>query len=97
MVRAEGDQPRSSVMILAICAAVRASSWIRRDSASSKIPAGVRGSLWRAAGTSASNPPVLYILIQRSSVLRLTRTRSPSGPRCSPEANWRTNSPRWRR
>jgi len=56
-VRADGDQPRVSTITRTIWAAVRDGSSARNTSASSNSAAGVRASAWRAAGTSASNPP----------------------------------------
>ena len=47
-------------------------------------------------GPAPSNPPSRYARIQRSSVLRATRTHRPSGARCSRSANARTSRPRSR-
>ena len=78
-----------------MCAAVRAGCSRRSAIASSNSRSGVAFGERRGAGTSASNPPSRYQRIQRSSVLRETRTH-PSGFRCSRAASARTSAPRSR-
>jgi hypothetical protein len=83
--------------IWAIWALVRMGASRLRLTASSNSASGLRScAVERSAGSSASNPPARQARIQRSSVLRLTLTLLPSGPRWSRSASWRTSTPRWR-
>lgn len=93
-MRAPGDHPWVSAKIRAICAAVRCRFSRRKQHANSSIDAGVRGFVERGPGLSASNPPARHARIQRSIVLRLTLTATPSTPTCSAAANARTIRPR---
>ena len=67
-------------MISATWAAVRPGASRLSFTARSSTAAGVVGSAARLAGTRASKPPARQARIQRSMVLRATRTRSPLGP-----------------
>jgi hypothetical protein len=88
--------PRVSTRILAICSAVRFGASRLSVAAASSSSAGVRGTPTRGSGTRAANPPARQARIQRSRVLRPTRTRCPSGPRWSRSASARTSAPRSR-
>jgi len=96
IVRADGAAPSASTMILWICAAVLAGCSRRNATASSNTRSGVLFATLRGAGTSPVNPPSRYARIHRSSVVRVTLTRLPSGARCSRSANARTSRPRSR-
>jgi hypothetical protein len=81
-------------MIRAMCAAVRAGRSRLSRAASSSTPGSVRGTTWRSAGISASNPRARHARIQRSRLARDTVTGSPTGPMCTWAASSRTSRPR---
>jgi hypothetical protein len=94
MVRSDGADPSAAEITAATWAAVRPGASRLSFTARSNIAAGVVGSTARADGTRASKPPARQSRIQRSRVLRPTRTRSPCGPVCSRAARARTSRPR---
>ena len=81
-------------MMRAMCAAVRAGRSRLSRAASSSTPVSVRGSTWRSAGISASNPPARHARIQRSKLARDTVTGCPDGPIWTWAASSRTSRPR---
>ena len=94
IVRGDGDHPFATVMICAICAAVRPGASSFNVTAKSSTLAAVNGTAVRVAGDNASKPPACHAWIHRSNVLRPIMIRSPLGPACSRPANPRTSTPR---
>ena len=89
----DGDEGAKFWLLVLTWAAVRPGASRFNFTARSNIAAGVVGSAARPVGTKASKPPERHFRIQRSRVLRETRTRSPRGPVWSRAARERTSRP----